>query len=108
MLNAYSIGNVKGGCHHIHNDPYLGGQQSGKQAKSDVVSSEANTHAHAEASQSVSIPAMPNMTPHFATHTFAPPSMSVPMSVPCPSTVPSHFTTHTFASPFTQPLPMHF
>jgi hypothetical protein len=63
MLNAYSIGNVKGGCHHIHNDPYLGGQQSGKWAKLNVVSPEANTNAHAKVSQSMSISAMPNITP---------------------------------------------
>jgi hypothetical protein len=62
-LHVHSIDDVKGRCHHIHDDPYLGGQQSGKWAKLNVVSPEANTNAHAKVSQSMSISAMPNITP---------------------------------------------
>jgi len=49
VLNARSIGVVKGGRSHAHNDPYVGGERSGKRSKLDAQSPEANTHAHAEA-----------------------------------------------------------
>ena len=37
-LTAQSIGVVKGKCCHIHNDPYTGGERSGKHVKPDAPS----------------------------------------------------------------------
>src|SRR6266850_6435114 len=111
MLNAHSIGIVKGGRSCAHNDPYAGGERSGKRSKLDAQSPEANTHARAEATQSASVPT-PDMAP-FATHAFAPPSVSVPAF---PSTVPGPpfmqpgpaFLPPAFTFTFTQPPPARF
>src|SRR6266850_1343286 len=111
MLNACSSGVVKGGCSCAHNDPYVSGERSSKHLKLDAQSSEANTHARAKATQSVSVP-MPDMAP-FATHAFVPPFASIPAF---PSTVPGPpfmqpgpaFLPLAFTFTFTQPLPTHF
>jgi hypothetical protein len=44
-LTERSIGVAKGKCHCIHNDPYAGGERSGKHAKPDALSTVANAHA---------------------------------------------------------------
>ena len=40
-----SIGLTKGKCHHIHNDPYAGGERSSKHMKPNVLSATANACA---------------------------------------------------------------
>jgi hypothetical protein len=117
-LNAHSIGVVKGGRRRVHNDPYSGGQHSGKRAKSDALSPEANIRARAEATQSASVRAFPSTAPdmappHFATRAVAPPLTQPPPFAPPPPFVQPLFAPLPFAPPppfmppppFTQPLP---
>ena len=81
----WSIGTTKGKCCHIHNDPYAGGERSGKCTKPDVLSAAACAHACAH------VPI-----------TIVPPSATAPLSahtasiVPPPSTVPPSTTTPCF------------
>jgi hypothetical protein len=49
-LTERSLGAVKGKQKHLHNDPYVRGERSGKRAKSDALSrAAANAHAHVHA-----------------------------------------------------------
>jgi hypothetical protein len=45
-MTAQAIGVANGKCHHTYSDPYAGGEHSGKWAKPDALSAEANRHAH--------------------------------------------------------------
>ena len=66
-----SISLTKGKCHHIHNDPYAGGERSGKRTKPDVLSASANVHV-----------CVPTPTPISAT--LGPPSATAPPSSTAP------------------------
>ena len=57
-LSERSIGVTKGKRRHIHDDPYAGGERSGKHAKPDVVSAKANANVcvHAPSSTFVAAP----------------------------------------------------
>jgi hypothetical protein len=48
-LTERSIGAIKGKRKHLHNDPYAGGERSGKRAKRDALSQAANARARAPA-----------------------------------------------------------
>jgi hypothetical protein len=48
-LTERSIGVVKGKRKRLHNDPYAGGERSGKRAKADALSQAANARARAHA-----------------------------------------------------------
>ena len=69
-----SISVAKGKHHHIHNDPYAGGERSGKCIKPDVLSATANVHVHACAPITI--------VPHSAT---VPPSTTTPCFVFMPA-----------------------
>jgi hypothetical protein len=110
-FNAHSIGVVKGGHHRVHNDPYSGGQQSNKRAKSDAISPEANACAHAitqSASIPTSIPASFPSTMHVAPpHFMQPPLTQPPFAQPPPFIQPRPtFPPPAFLFTFTQPLPI--
>jgi hypothetical protein len=49
-ITDHSIGIAKGKHHHEYDDPYAGSKQSGKCAKPDAVSADANVHACASTS----------------------------------------------------------
>ena len=110
-FNAHSISVVKGGHCRVHNDPYLGGQQSGKHAKSDAISSEANACV-CTTTQSMSIPtSIPASFPSTAhvapPHFMQPPLMQPPFAQPPPFMQPRPtFPPPAFPFTFTQPLPM--
>ena len=110
-FNAHSIGIVKGGRRRVHNDPYSGGQQSGKRAKSDAISPEANACARAatqSASVPTSVPASFPSTAHVAPpHFMQPPLAQPPFAQPPPFMQPRPtFPPPAFPFTFTQPLPM--
>ena len=46
-ITAQSIGVAKGKRRRVHNDPYAGGERSGKRAKPGATSAAANAHARA-------------------------------------------------------------
>jgi hypothetical protein len=90
-LTKRSIGVAKGKKVRIYNDPYAGGERSGKRAKPDALSAAANVRARDSGDPS-------------AGATLAPP----PTSQPLPTTVPTFALTQmsTFAlAPASQPLP---
>jgi hypothetical protein len=90
-LTKHSISIAKGKKVWIYNDPYTGGERSGKCAKPDTLSAAANVHAHDSGDPS-------------AGATLAPP----PTSQPLPTTVLTFMLTQisTFAlAPTSQPLP---
>jgi hypothetical protein len=77
-LTERSLGAVKGKRKHLHNDPYAGGEHSGKRAKSDALSwaaANARARVHAPPSASPSVPSPPAPSPAM-----------------CPPHVPSPFT----------------
>ena len=110
-FNAHSIGVVKGGGGRVHNDPYSGGQQSSKHAKSDAISPEANACA-CTATQStsvpMSVPASFPSTAHMAPpHFMQPPLTQPPFAQPPPFMQPRPtFPPPAFPFTFTQPPPM--
>jgi hypothetical protein len=55
-LTERSIGVAKGKRRRVHDDPYAGGERSGKRAKPDAVSAEANVNARALAAATVAAP----------------------------------------------------
>jgi hypothetical protein len=87
-LTERSLGAVKGKRKRLHNDPYAGGERSGKRAKSDALSwaaANARARVHAPPSASPSVPSPPAPSPAM-----------------CPPHVPSPFaffsTVPTFAN----------
>ena len=56
-LSERSIGVTKGKRRRIHDDPYAGGERSGKRAKPDAVSAKANANARAHAPSSAFVAA---------------------------------------------------
>jgi hypothetical protein len=87
-LTERSIGIAKGKKVRIYNDPYAGGERSGKRAKPDALSAAANVCARVSGDPS-------------AGTSLAPP----PASQPLPTTVPT-FAMSTFSlAPASQPLP---
>jgi hypothetical protein len=60
-LTERSIGIVKGKRKRLHNDPYAGGERSGKRAKSDALSQAANARARAHAPSPSAPPPPPNV-----------------------------------------------
>jgi hypothetical protein len=84
-LTERSLGAVKGKRKRLHNDPYAGGERSGKRAKRDALSRAANAH-------------VPAPSPLNAPPLSAPSPSTRPLHVPPPpSTLPSHV-------PFPSPL----
>ena len=55
---AISVANQK--CRHANSDPYAGGEHSGKRAKPDALSADANRHAHAYVPPSTTVPTFPS------------------------------------------------
>jgi hypothetical protein len=97
-LTARSIGIVKGKHHYIHNDPYAGGERSGKRVKPDAPST-ANTAPLVESTPSITllgpvIPAQADMfvPPPPCAPRIAPPGPAIPAQadvfVPPPTCTP--------------------
>ena len=83
-LTERSIGAVKGKRKRLHNDPYAGGERSGKRAKRDALSQASQAaNAHAPAPSPLSAPPAPSPD--------APPAPPpLPLHVPYPFTLPPH------------------
>ena len=62
-ITERAIGAAKGKRQRIHQDPYAGGERSGKRAKPDALSAEANARARANAAASPMIPIPPSQVP---------------------------------------------
>jgi hypothetical protein len=121
-LTERSIGTTKGKRIRVYSDPYAGGEQSGKRAKPDALSTVANARAHASVHSSAGVvsPAsqpLPATAPVFAfasasqpLPTMAPMFAFTPASQPIPATTNMHSHTHAPLSSFvhgppTQPIP---
>ena len=79
-LTERSIGAVKGKRKHIHNDPYAGGERSGKRAKPDArarAPSPLNTH-------------FPDASPNTSSPITCPPGMPPPTFFPSFANGPHH------------------
>ena len=90
-LTERSIGVVKGKRKRLHNDPYAGGERSGKRAKSDANSQAANASARVPAPP----PNVPPLPPPNAPSPNAPSPATCPPHVPFPTLYP---TMPTFAN----------
>jgi hypothetical protein len=55
---------IPNGKHHHNSDPYTGGEQSGKRAKPDALSAEANRHAHVCVPPSATAPTFSSTSQH--------------------------------------------
>jgi hypothetical protein len=81
-LTERSLGAVKGKRKRLHNDPYAGGERSGKRAKPDAVSRAARARAPPPAARPPHVPSPDARPPHAPSPTthlpHAPPSPTVP------------------------------
>jgi hypothetical protein len=81
-LTERSLGAVKGKRKRLHNDPYAGGERSGKRAKRDALS-QAAANARVPAPSPLNAPPAPPPPINV-------PSPTRPLHVPFPFTLPSH------------------
>ncbi len=84
-LTARSIGVVKGKCHRIHNDPYAGGERSGKCAKPDAPSTANAAPPTVESTPGITLPgpgipvqARATVPPSTSVPGIAPPGVAIP------------------------------
>jgi hypothetical protein len=81
-ISKQSISVTKGKKQHLHQDPYAGGEQSGKHAKPDMLSTVATTQVHAYMAPSRPSPLMP--TSVCIPTSQAPPSAATSSLAPAP------------------------
>ena len=75
-LTERSLGAVKGKRKRLHNDPYAGGERSGKRAKSDALSQAANARSRAPPSA----PPVPSPSPNAPSPATCPPHVPPPFA----------------------------
>src|SRR6266851_5317932 len=85
-LTAWSIGVVKGKRRRIHNDPYVGGEQSGKRVKPDAPSTANAAPPTVESTPGITLPG-PGIP--VQARTTVPPSTSVPGIAPPGVAIPA-------------------
>jgi hypothetical protein len=91
-LTAQCIGVVKGKCRRIHNDPYTGGEQSGKRAKPDAPSSANTAPPTVESTPGITLPGPATVPPPTSVPGIMPPGVPIPAQAdtfaPPPTCVP--------------------
>ena len=83
-----SIGVAKGKRRRVHEDPYAGGERSGKRAKPDTLSAAANALACASASTAVPAAAPASASQPITTRVHTSNSTVVPALPPAPASQP--------------------
>ena len=87
-LTEQSIGVAKGKRRRVHEDPYAGGEQSGKRAKPDALSTAANVLACTSASTAVPAAAPTSASQPITTRAHTSNSTVVPALLPAPASQP--------------------
>ena len=87
-LTEQSIGIAKGKRRRVHEDPYAGGERSGKRAKPDALSTAANALTHASASTAVPAAAPASASQPITTRAHTSNSTAVPALPPAPASQP--------------------
>jgi hypothetical protein len=91
VLMKRAIG-VPNGKRRHNSDPYAGGEHSGKQAKPDALSAEANRRAHTHEPSSTTAPAFPLTPPTPTGVAECVPQFMVPLPTATTNVPPQHLT----------------